>query len=109
MKIETIEAGDTKIIGLSGEIDMHCSPELRKTLLETIEKKPPVLVVDLGDVTYIDSSGIATLVEGLKAMKRYGGKLRLVAINDNIMDLFRFAKLDRVFDTFSTVNSALKG
>jgi anti-sigma B factor antagonist len=109
LNIETLEIGGTQVLGLSGEIDMHTSPDLRKSLLGLIKKKPPEVVVDFGGVTYIDSSGIATLVEGLKAMRAYKGNLKLAAINENIMDIFRFAKLDMVFNTYDTVNSALKG
>jgi anti-sigma B factor antagonist len=109
MDIETMEIGGAKVLGLSGEIDMHTSPALRKALLDIIKHKPPEVVVDFGGVTYIDSSGIATFVEGLKAMRTYKGKLKLAAINENIMEIFRFAKLDMVFSTYDTVNSALKG
>jgi anti-sigma B factor antagonist len=109
MKIDSSEIGGATVIGLSGEIDMHTSPDLRKTLFALIKKKPAAIVVDFGEVTYIDSSGIATLVEGLKAMRTYKGKLKLVGINDHIMDIFKFAKLDMVFEIYGTVNAALKG
>lgn len=108
MRIEKMDIGGTKVLGLSGEIDMYSSPELRKALLGIIKKKPTEVIVDLGDVTYIDSSGIATFVEGLKAVRLYNGKLKLAAINDHIMDIFRFAKLDTVFETYDTVNDALR-
>lgn len=109
MEINFSEIGGATVLGLSGEVDMHTSPELRKTLLALIKKKPPEIVVNFGEVTYIDSSGIATLVEGLKAMRTYKGKLKLVGINDHIMDIFRFAKLDMVFEIYGTVSAALKG
>ena len=109
MKFDSSETGGATVLGLSGEIDMYTSPDFRKTLFALIKKKPAEIVVDFGKVTYIDSSVIATLVEGLKAMKTYKGKLKLVGINDHIMDIFKFAKLDTVFEICGTANTALKG
>jgi anti-sigma B factor antagonist len=109
MKFDSSETGGATVLGLSGEIDMYTSPDLRKKLFSLIKNKSTEIVVDFGKVTYIDSSVIATLVEGLKAMKTYKGKLKLVGINDHIMDIFKFAKLDTVFEIYGTVNTALKG
>lgn len=103
-----MDIGGTKVMGLSGEVDMSTSPELRKALMGLIKRKPPEVVVDFGGVTYIDSSGIATFVEGLKAMRSYDGRLKLAGIDERIMEIFRFAKLDRVFETYGTVNDALR-
>lgn len=108
MQIETMDIGGTKVMGLTGEVDMSTSPDLRKALMGIIKHRPLEVVVDFGGVTYIDSSGIATFVEGLKAMRAYNGRLKLASINERIMDIFRFAKLDKVFETYQTVNDALK-
>src|SRR3990172_1090502 len=106
MKIEIAESKGLKVIALSGDIDMHSSPELRKELMFLVQKKVTPLFVDFRGVSYIDSSGIATFVEGLKGMMAYGGKLKLIAIPERIMEIFCFAKLDKVFEIHGDIHSA---
>jgi len=108
MKIETSEISGTVVLGVSGEIDMDTSPELWKALMGLIKKRPREVVVDCSGVTYMDSSGIATFVEGLKAMREHNGTLKLAGINDHVMDIVRFAKLDSIFSNYDSVQSALK-
>ncbi len=107
MKIESIDSKGKKIIAITGDIDMYSSPELRDEIMGHIGKKAAALYIDLKSVTYIDSSGIATFVEGLKCMKLYGGKLRFCGMPDSILEIFRFSKLDRVFEIHGTVEDAI--
>lgn len=107
MKIEIADNKGTRVIAISGDIDMHSSPELRKELMFLVQRKVTPLFVDFGAVSYIDSSGIATFVEGLKGMMAYGGKLKFVGIPERIMEIFSFAKLDKVFEIYGTMNDAL--
>ena len=107
MKIEISDHEGRKIIVPFGEIDMHTSPELRRELLKEIDRKIPFLIVDLQNVSYIDSSGIATFVEGLKTMRSYGGRLKLVSISDDIMEIFRFSRLDSVFEICGSIDDAV--
>jgi anti-sigma B factor antagonist len=108
MIIELVDLKGAKVFSISGEIDMHSSPELRKALMGQISKKIPVLYVDFKGVSYIDSSGIATFVEGLKGMMSYGGSLRLFGISGGIMEIFGFSKLDRVFEIYPDFEDASK-
>ncbi len=107
MKIEISDHKGKKVMALSGEIDMHESPYLRKELMALVGKKTTPLVVDFQAVSYIDSSGIATFVEGLKGMMAFGGKLQLVSIPAGIMEIFSFSKLDKVFEIHGSVDDAL--
>lgn len=106
MKIEIADNKGTKVIAVSGDIDMYTSPDLRKELMHLVQKKVTPLCVDFRGVSYIDSSGIATFVEGLKGMMTYGGKLKFIEIPEHIMEIFCFAKLDRVFEIYGTFNDA---
>ena len=108
MKIELTGHSSNVVLALSGEIDMNSSPELRMSLLEIIRKKTPVLFVDFSGVSYIDSSGIATFVEGLKGMMPYGGRLKFVSIPPNIAEIFGFAKLDKVFEIHGSLDDAFR-
>jgi anti-sigma B factor antagonist len=107
MKIEIIDNKGKKVIGISGDIDMYSSPALRDELMGLIKKKAMALYVDLRLVTYIDSSGIATFVEGLKCMKTYGGRLQFCEVPQGILEIFRFSKLDRVFEVYGTIDDAI--
>jgi len=107
MNIEISDYNGKKIIALSGEIDMYSSPLLREKLLNLIKRKVPILIVDFKGVSYIDSSGIATFVEGLKGMKSYGGRLQFFGIPQGIMEIFSFSKLDRVFEIYGNIDDAI--
>ncbi|HMK49730.1 MAG TPA: STAS domain-containing protein [Thermodesulfovibrionales bacterium] len=107
MKVEIIDNDGRKIIGISGDIDMYSSPALRDELMGLIRKKAQALCIDLRSVTYIDSSGIATFVEGLKCMKAYGGRLQFCEVPEGILEIFRFSKLDRVFELYGTIDDAI--
>jgi anti-sigma B factor antagonist len=108
MTIEFVNYKGKKVIALSGDIDMYSSPDLRKELMTLIMKKANSLFIDFKCVSYIDSSGIATFVEGLKYMKSYGGRLRLFCVPDGIMEIFRFSKLDRVFEIYGSIDDAIE-
>jgi len=98
MNIKISDKKDGTVIAISGEIDMYTSPELREKIMSCIKLRVQVLSVDFQKVSYIDSSGIATFVEGLKCMKKYGGRLQFFNIPEAIMEILRFSKLDKVFD-----------
>ncbi len=108
MKIEITEHKGVKVFGLSGDVDMYSSPQFRKELLSMVGKKPAMLLIDFKEVSYIDSSGIATLVEGLRGMMSHGGKMKLLGIPDRIVEIFSFSKLDKVFDICGTLDDAFK-
>jgi anti-sigma B factor antagonist len=95
------------VLPLEGEIDLHVSPRISGALGAMIEQKPPRLVVDLSKVTYIDSSGLAVLIEGMQNVEAYGGKFILAGIQDNVKPIFEIARLDQVFIIFPHVDAAL--
>lgn len=107
MKIEVSEYKGKKVVEISGEIDMHASPSLRRELMALIGRKTTPLLIDLKGVSYIDSSGIATFVEGLKGMMSFGGRLKLVSIPAGVMEIFNFSKLDRVFEIYGNLDDAI--
>lgn len=96
-----------KVIPLDGEIDLHVSPRVSATLNGAIAEKPKRLVVDLSKVSYIDSSGLAVLIEAMQSVEKYGGKFALAALQKNVKPIFEIARLDQVFRIFPTVEEAL--
>ena len=95
------------VLPLEGEIDLHVSPRVAASLAALIEQKPRRLVVDLSAVSYIDSSGLAVLIEGMQNVEAYGGKLVLAGLQEKVRPIFEMARLDQVFIIFPHVDAAL--
>jgi anti-sigma B factor antagonist len=107
MKHEVIRKQGTAIVVLKGDVDLESSPAAREVLLKSVEGAGKVLV-DLSSVTYIDSSGVASLVEALQAAKRNGGRFALVAASDPTRRVLELARLDKVFTMYTTVDEGMK-
>jgi len=100
------EESDYSIIELTGDIDLSCSPAARTTILGCLNSSKHVLV-DMAGVTYIDSSGIASLVEGYQTAKRGSLKFGLVGVSEAAMSVLRLARLDKVFPIHASVEERL--
>jgi len=85
------------VLPLEGEIDLHISPRVERSLASMIKKRPAQVVVDLSGVTFIDSSGLAVLIRAMQDVQMYGGKLSLCGINADLRSIFEMARLDQVF------------
>lgn len=96
-----------KLIVLEGEIDLHVSPTVALQLKEAAAEAPSKVMVDLAKVTYIDSSGIAELLNGMRAVEFYGGKLYLVAMSDALRLIFETSKLSEVFRIVPSIDAAV--
>jgi anti-sigma B factor antagonist len=88
--------GNLQVLTLSGEVDMHSSPAVRKVILGMVKAGSPV-VVDLSAVKYMDSSGVATLVEGLQNARKLGQEFVLAAPTGSVLGVIKLARLDKVF------------
>ncbi len=96
-------------LAIQGDMDMNSSPQVRDQLSSLFKKNQKAVIVDLSGVPYIDSSGIATLVEGLQWSHSSKNKFRLVGLSDGVKDVFEIARLLPVFETFETKEQALAG
>ena len=96
-----------KIVSLEGEIDLHRSPSVAQSLNTTIKDKPGRLLVDLKEVSYIDSSGLAVLLEAMRNVEFYGGKFYLIRMQDGLRPVFETSRLDQVFRIYPDADSAL--
>jgi anti-sigma B factor antagonist len=95
------------VLPLEGEIDLHVSPEVAGSLRTLIANKPEVLVVDLAKVTYMDSSGLAVLIDAMQHVQEYGGKFAIAGAQESVRHIFEIARLDQVFQIFPDADSAL--
>jgi anti-sigma B factor antagonist len=101
-----IEKGTT-IVDVEGQIDLGRSPALRKTLLECLQGTERV-AVNLMAVKYIDSSGIASLLEVLKAARQSKKKLVLFGLTGAVLQVLQLTRLTGVFDILETEEQALE-
>ncbi len=101
------KSAPSNVLPLEGEIDLHVSPGVAASLRLIAEAKLPNVVVDLGRVTYIDSSGLAVLIEAMQNVNGYGGKFALAGLQESVRPIFEIARLDQVFRIFPDVDSAL--
>jgi anti-sigma B factor antagonist len=97
----------SNVLPLEGEIDLHVAPQISASLSAMIAKKPKKLVVDLSNVSYIDSSGLAVLIEAMQNVGAYGGKFALTGLQDAVRPIFEIARLDQVFHIFPDNAAAL--
>lgn len=110
MEIVTRHEGEATILALSGDITLYNTPEVRKSILGLLkDKRVPALLVDMRTVRYIDSSGVASLVEGLKASRDMGSRFALYGLTKTTREVLELTRLMRVFEVYETEQQALTG
>ncbi len=90
-----------------GDVDMSRSPDLRVALRAVHEKRPMKLVVDLEQVGYMDSSGLATLVEAMRTAKGNKTSMVLCTMNDKVRAIFEIARLHQFFTIVDSLDDAI--
>lgn len=108
MNINIERQDNVVIVKPDGEIDLHNSPQLRKTLQDLTKENQPNLLIDLESVSYMDSSGLATLVEVFQSIQKQGKKLALSSPVDTVKNIFTITRLDEIFSIYPTQKEALK-
>lgn len=103
LEIEVGEAFGWQVIAVRGEVDLNSSPQLRKALLAGIDRTSRV-AIDLGGAQYMDSSGVATLVEALKSASEKKKKFVLVNASVAVTRVLELARLNSLFDMRATLN-----
>lgn len=108
INISERQAGDVTILDLSGKVTIgEGSVALRNAIRKVLGEGKNKIILNLGDVSYIDSSGIGELVSSFTAVKKEGGTLKLLNLTQKIQDLLAITKLLTVFDTFDDEAAAL--
>ena len=109
IKVRTETQDGAIVVVPEGDIDLSRSPVLRTSLRQAQTSKPQRLVIDLAGVYYMDSSGVATLVEALQIARRNNTKMVLCAMKDRVRSIFEIARLDTVFTIMPTRDAAVRG
>jgi anti-sigma B factor antagonist len=105
---EAREVGDhAYLISLAGDFDLHAGPEFERRVLEALGRGATELLIDLTDVSFIDSTTIGILMRTRKRLAPIGGRVLLVTSDRNILRLFEITALDRMFEIYSRRTEAL--
>jgi anti-anti-sigma factor len=96
------------VVSMSGRLDAACAGDLKNFVQRLVDEGHTTLIVDLGAVTFIDSSGLGALIGGLKATRLAGGNLRIAQPGDQVRYILSVSTLDRVLFPYQTVDEALQ-
>jgi anti-sigma B factor antagonist len=108
MKVQVRNLDNISIIDGTGDVDLYSSPRLREALLAEIRVDGPSVLINMSGVTYIDSSGIATLVEGLQLSRQTKTRFGLYGLRSNARSVLELARLNKVFVIFESEVEALE-
>ena len=106
LSVSTSDHGALTVVHVGGEIDVYTAPLLREALDRQVAAGRTDLIVDLEDVTFMDSTGLGVLVGRLKLVRGQNGTLRIVSSQDRILKVFKITGLDKVFHIYESVDSA---
>lgn len=106
MEFKEEEKDGIVILILSGDIDLNHSPKLRKLLREKVGAETKSLLFDFSSVNYIDSSGLATLVEYYQGSRKYLGKIALASLNTRVKSVFELVRLGEIFPIYNSLEEA---
>jgi anti-anti-sigma factor len=104
--IVRVEYGDTPELVVYGELDVMTAPRLHEALRKIIAEAPSGIIVDLANVTFLDSSGLSVLVVAHRHLTENGATLRLVAVPDAVRRVFTLAGLDARFHIYDNRDDA---
>jgi anti-sigma B factor antagonist len=96
----------TAVLQPTGRLNMVAAPAFKNLVEATVASGQTRIIVDLGEVTFIDSSGLGALISGLKATRQAGGDLRIADVPEQVMTVLRLTNLDRVLRAHATVVDA---
>ncbi|MGA2717858.1 MAG: STAS domain-containing protein [Candidatus Acidiferrales bacterium] len=110
MEISTREAGNATFVDITGDITLYNSPEVRRVLLDLLKaKRVPRVIVNLEKVKYIDSAGVASLVEGLKTSRDLKSGFALYGLSKTAREVLELTRLIKVFEVYDNEADALSG
>ena len=104
---EELLSDSLAVLRVKGRLDAVVAPDIKSRLKELIAGGHIRLIVDLEDVSFIDSSGLAALVSGFRAAREAGGTIKLAGLREQTMMVFKLTRLDRVFEIHPDAEAAI--
>ncbi len=109
LSLATRTVAEHTVLEVGGEVDVYTAPRLRERLIELIDAGARSVVVDLGRVDFLDSTGLGVLVGALKRLRAVEGSFGLVCAKEPLLKIFRITALDQVFPLYPSVDAAIAG
>ncbi len=110
LDVQTRQADNgATVIAPTGRLDVAGAPALKDAIAEIVSNGPPRVVIDMEGVTFVDSTGLGSVISALKQIRGSQGQLRLAAPNQQVRVVLELTTLDRVFPYYATVEEALTG
>ncbi|HNM96563.1 MAG TPA: anti-sigma factor antagonist [Marmoricola sp.] len=109
LRLDTAQLGTAMVVGVGGEIDVYSAPVLRDKLSELVASGQHDLVVDLNEVSFMDSTGLGVLVGTLKKIRTHEGSMDIVCARPRLLKIFQITGLAKVFSIYDTREAALLG
>ena len=101
--------GGITVVAPTGRLDVAGAPALKDAITEVVKNGPPRVVIDMEGISFVDSTGLGSVISALKQLRGSQGDLRLAAPNQQVRVVLELTTLDRVFPYFATVEEALTG
>ncbi|MCK4342200.1 MAG: STAS domain-containing protein [Phycisphaerae bacterium] len=108
LQVNTTTASGVPLVSVRGEIDLRSSPILRESLLESAAKLSGPLLIDLSEVSYMDSSGVGTLVFVKREIERSGRRLVLIGLQPRVRSVLEITHLDKFFTIVQSLDEVPK-
>lgn len=107
LRVRTAVHGDRVVVSVGGEIDVYTANSLREALTRVIGPGRADLIVDLTEVTFMDSTGLGVLIGSVRQVREHGGRVQLVVAEGNVVNLMRITAVTQVFTVHESLEAAL--
>ena len=108
MELKSRSEAQVRILELSGRFDSYTAPQVRQWMEEAADREPAQLVLNLSGVHFVDSTALATLVQGMKRCRQLKGDLRLCCLQQPVRMIFELTRLDKAFEIFASEEAAVQ-
>ena len=108
MEIKNREVKGIVILDIKGEVDLYNAPDIKDTIKGCIDKGKKEIIINLKEVSYIDSSGIGVLISSLSNLKKISGSLKILHVYDSVKKVFELTKLTSFFDIYDDEDKAIE-
>lgn len=107
-RLHTTERDGCAVLAVAGEVDLSNAPQFREALIAMVAHGHRLVVVDLSETGFLDSTGLGALVAGLKRVRAIGGEMRVVCTSPRVCKVFEITSLDRVLHLYDSLDEACK-
>ena len=107
MEINLREKENILLLDVDGEVDLYNAPEIKEVIKEQIDNNKRQIIINLDEVSYIDSSGIGALISSLSNLKKIGGGLKIIHVHDSVKKVFELTKLTSFFEIYDNEDEAI--